>query len=81
MSEPERPGDAWYMRWIVHACVLTVLLLAAVAIGVDAQLDEWPPDRAVPKTPVRLTGTQLEPAPAPPPAVGLTATTPRVRGN
>jgi hypothetical protein len=65
MSRPERAVDAWYMRWIVHACVLAVLLVTAAAVGVDAHLDEWPPDRAVPKTPVRLSGTKLEPVPLP----------------
>lgn len=65
MSDPERAVDTWYMRWIVHACVLAVLLMGAVAVGVDAHLDEWPPDRAVTKTPVRLSGTKLEPVPTP----------------
>jgi hypothetical protein len=82
MSQAERADEAWYSGWVVHACILAILLVSAAAVGIDSHLHEpsqLPPDRPVPVVPVRLSGTTLErvrvvPASSPttgqPPAAG-----------
>jgi hypothetical protein len=69
VSARERQVDAWFTRWTVHACLLAVLLVAALSVGVVARLDEaaqLPRDRPIPASPVQITGPHREPVHVPP---------------
>jgi hypothetical protein len=63
-----REVDAWYMRGVVHACVVAVLLVLAMSIGVIARLDEssrLPRDRPPAASLVQISEGQ-DPVPATP---------------
>ena len=54
-----RAGDAWYGRWVVHACIVCILLMTAAALLVDARIEDSssgpPPDRPPPTRVARLS--------------------------
>jgi hypothetical protein len=82
MSAREREVDAWHMRWVVHACVIAVLLIAALSIGVVGRLDEasqLPSDRPLPSSRVPISGPG--PAPAGVTSGSATAGTPQTPVN
>ena len=59
MSASDRAVDAWYMRWVVHACVVAVILLAVLSVAVIGRFDaatQPPRDRPIPASPVPITG-------------------------
>jgi hypothetical protein len=55
----DRPEDAWYGRWVVHACIICILLMSAVALLVDSRIEDSssgpPPDRPPPTRVARLS--------------------------
>jgi hypothetical protein len=72
-----REVDAWYMRGVVHACIVAVLLVLAVSVGVVARLDEssrLPRDRPPAASLVQISEGQVPvpvaPSGAPPPSGG-----------
>ena len=62
--QPDRAVEKWYTRWAVHACLVTVLLMAIGATCAESRIrnapPHLPPDRANPTQPLRLIGAKLE---------------------
>ena len=58
MNAFQRGGDAWHARCVVHATIVAILLMVAIALLVNARMEESssgpPPDRPPPTRVARL---------------------------